>query len=180
MLVENSSQASHLNLRLPHGSKHQIEAMDQWARRQLDSNGSLNWNALPRELQACGKALRDAIHSHQSLQTSQETKALFHGVSRLIAEPEFSQSAKVRPLLELMDQSPAALTLSAPGPGYGVWIGQEHPEQALHHCSVVQATYTSATDGVGHVALVGPMRMAYATALAAVRSAAHHLDYLLN
>ncbi len=180
MLVENSSQASHLNLRLPHGSEHQIEAMDQWARRQLDRNGSLNWNALPRELQACGRALRDAIHSHQTLQTSQETKALFHGVSRLIAEPEFSQSAKVRPLLELMDQSPAALTLSAPGPGYGVWIGQEHPEQALHHCSVVQATYTSATDGVGYVALVGPMRMAYATALAAVKSAAHHLDHLLN
>jgi heat-inducible transcriptional repressor len=27
---------------------------------------------------------------------------------------------------------------------------------------------------------VGPMRMAYATALAAVKSAAHRLDYLLN
>ena len=180
MLVKNSSQASHLNLRLPHGSEHQIEAMDQWARRQLDSSGRLNWNALPRELQSCGTSLRDAIESHQTLETTQETKALFHGVSRLIAEPEFSQSAKLRPLLELMDQSPAALTLSTPDHGYGVWIGQEHPEQALHHCSVVQATYTSATDGVGHVALVGPMRMAYATALAAVKSAAHRLDYLLN
>ena len=59
-------------------------------------------------------------------------------------------------------------------------LDEEPRAQAPHHCSGVHATYTSATDGVGYVALVGPMRMAYSTALAAVRSAAHHLDYLLN
>ena len=45
---------------------------------------------------------------------------------------------------------------------------------------MVQATYRSAGDGVGQVALVGPMRMAYATALAAVQSVARTLDRLLN
>ena len=35
-------------------------------------------------------------------------------------------------------------------------------------------------EGVGQVALVGPMRMAYATAHAAVQRVARHLDLLLN
>ena len=182
MLVQDSSQASHLNLRLPHGNDRQIEAMEAWTRRQLNQNenGRLQWSQLPRELQACGQILRDGLESHQQLTATREATALCHGVSRLVAEPEFSRSARLQPLLELIDQSPAALTPLGPEPGGGVWIGHEHPEHALHHCSVVRATYRSGADGVGQVALVGPMRMAYATALAAVRNAAHHLDCLLN
>ena len=182
MLVENSNHAHHLNLRLPHGSERQIEAMETWAQRQLEQNGSgqLDWQALPRELQDCGRTLRDALESHQQLQTPQESTALVHGVSRLIAEPEFSHSNQVRPLLELMDDQPTALVPALRKPCPNVLIGQEHPQAALHHCSVVQATYRSAGDGVGQVALVGPMRMAYATALAAVQSVARTLDRLLN
>ena len=179
LLVDGASQASHLNLRLPHGSEAQIGAMELWARRQLEGGGTLNWSQLPHELQTCGKVLRDGLNSHQQLQRPAENGALFHGVSRLISEPEFTSSERVRPLLELMDTNPSALTPSIAPPGAGVWIGHEHPEQALHHCSVVHAPYRRGTEGVGQVALIGPMRMAYATALAAVRSAAQHLEYLL-
>jgi heat-inducible transcriptional repressor len=45
---------------------------------------------------------------------------------------------------------------------------------------VVQANYRSADGGQGSVALVGPMRMAYATARAAVRSIARVLERLLT
>ena len=65
-------------------------------------------------------------------------------------------------------------------PDGGVWIGREHPKTALHHCSVVQAPYRSKGHGIGQVALVGPMRMAYATALAAVQSVARSLERLLS
>ncbi|WP_413744521.1 heat-inducible transcriptional repressor HrcA [Synechococcus sp. MIT S9451] len=182
MLVQNSSQASHLNLRLPHGSEHQIEAIELWTRRQLEHNGNgqIAWESLPLELQDCGRALQDAIHSHQQLETPQESRSVFHGVSRLIAEPEFSQSSRVRPLLELMDEQPTALAPSHCHPCGGVWIGQEHPQTALHQCSVVQAPYRSGGEGIGQVALVGPMRMAYATALAAVQSVARTLERLLS
>ncbi|MEB3159469.1 MAG: heat-inducible transcriptional repressor HrcA [Synechococcus sp.] len=181
MLVDNSSQASHLNLRLPYGSEGQIEAMEAWTRRQLHQNGdgTLNWATLPRELQACGQALRDALQSHKKHQTPQEATALFHGVSRLIAEPEFAQSSRLRPLLELMDEQPGAVVPTHRSPKGGVWIGQEHPSRALHRCSVVQASYRSGGSGMGQVALIGPMRMAYATALAAVQSVARSLDRLL-
>lgn len=182
LLVDSSSQASHLNLRLPRGSQAQIGALELWAQRQLDQQGQghLNWRLLPHELRSFGKVVCDAINSHQQLQKPAENGALFHGVSRLIAEPEFQSSANVRPLLELMDQKPTVLTPSLATSGSGVCIGHEHPEHALHQCSVVHAPYRRGAEGVGQVALIGPMRMAYATALAAVRSASQHLEYLLR
>jgi heat-inducible transcriptional repressor len=64
--------------------------------------------------------------------------------------------------------------------GLGGWIGHEHPHQALNQCAVVQASYRCADGSQGRVALVGPMRMAYATARAAVRSAAELLQRLLS
>jgi heat-inducible transcriptional repressor len=66
------------------------------------------------------------------------------------------------------------------GPGEAIWIGSEHPEPALGQCSVVQAKYHTGDGGEGQVALVGPMRMAYATARSAVRSVATILQRLLS
>ena len=45
---------------------------------------------------------------------------------------------------------------------------------------MVQAPYRCGSDGVGQVALLGPMRMAYATARAAVQGVARHLDLVLS
>ena len=61
-----------------------------------------------------------------------------------------------------------------------IWIGTEHPHAALGQCAVVQATYRTGHGGRGQVGLVGPMRMAYATARAAVQSVASILERLLS
>jgi heat-inducible transcriptional repressor len=61
-----------------------------------------------------------------------------------------------------------------------VWIGSEHPHKALGECAVVQCPYRTGDGGRGVVALVGPMRMAYATASAGVRSVAHLLQRRLS
>ena len=45
---------------------------------------------------------------------------------------------------------------------------------------MVQAAYATGDGAQGHVALVGPMRMAYATAKAAVQSVAATLSRLLS
>ncbi|MFL0768852.1 MAG: heat-inducible transcriptional repressor HrcA [Prochlorococcus sp.] len=181
MLVESSNQASHLNLRLPHGAEKEIEAMELWTSRQLSEtgNGSLNWENLPPHLHLSGSILQDAIRSHSQAQSADEGDAVIHGLSRLIAEPEFSSSASVRPLLELIDNTPTAVVPTIDAHKGGVLIGAEHPNQALKACSVVQASYRCSGDGIGQVALIGPMRMAYATARAAVQRVARHLERLL-
>ena len=180
MVVADSSQAHHLNLRLPHGSVHQVEALERWTGDQLKASGQLDWNCLPQQLQSCGQALHDALQSRDPLRSPGDQGALVHGVSRLVAEPEFSDSDRIRPLLELMDNNPAAFAPSNQGFGGRVWIGGEHPQTALQHCSVVQASYRSGDGSTGQVALIGPMRMAYATARAAVTCVARTLNHLLS
>ena len=182
MLVENSNQASHLNVRLPLEAVGELGAMEVWIREQLalSENDSLDWSCVPPQLHMIGRVLREAIQSHRQSISKIENGAVFHGMSRLIAQPEFSQSNSLRPLLELMDSQPSAVVPMDLTGLSGVWIGAEHPHEALVDCAVVQASYKSSNDGVGHVALVGPMRMAYATAMAAVHSVADHLDRVLS
>ena len=181
MLVENSNNASHLNIRLPLQAASELEAMEIWLRDQLaqSANGSLDWSSLPTQLHMSGTILKDAIDSHRNSHSTFEAGAVFHGMSRLVAQPEFSQSNSLRPLLELMDSQPAAVVPMAPSHQGGVWIGSEHPHAALENCAVVHASYKSSNEGIGHVALVGPMRIAYATAMAAVQSVANHLNRVL-
>ena len=181
MLVADSSQTHHLNLRLPHGSAHQVAALERWTDDQLHQSGQISWESLPQQLQTCGQALKEALHHKEGrLISPSDQSAHVHGVSRLVAQPEFSDGTKVAPLLDLMDCNPAAFIPSDPGRDDWVWIGGEHPHTALSDCSVIQSSYRNGQGGVGQVALVGPMRMAYATARAAVQCVAKHLNHLLS
>ena len=175
MLVDDSGRASHLNLRLPHGASEELGAMERWTEEQFLKEGDLNWEALPPQLQRSGGVLRNALEQPP---TAPDKPLVVHGLSRLMAEPEFHTSHQLRPLLELIDEQPGALVHASDQPQ--VWIGSEHPEQALQACSVVQAPYRCGSEGRGQVALVGPMRMAYATARAAVERVARHLELLLS
>ena len=181
LLVEASCQASHLNLRLPSDRAGDLEAMEHWARDQLQKqpNGSPDWSSVPPHLRIWGDLLREGIANHRKARTLGSSDITFCGLARLVAQPEFHRSERLQPLLELMDNHPAEVVATAT-PRNGVWIGREHPELALEHCSVVQASFRSSGDGIGQVALVGPMRMAYATAMASVRSVALHLERLLT
>ena len=174
MLVEDSGRASHLNLRLPFGAEPELNAIERWTDRQL-AGGAINWDSLPPQLQNTGGVLRHALELNAQ---TEEQPVVVHGLSRLIAEPEFQSSSDVRPLVELIDEQPRAVvrTISQSG----VWIGEEHPHRALQNCAVVQAPYRCGSDGVGQVALLGPMRMAYSTAKAAVQRVARHLELVLS
>ncbi len=182
MLVESSTQASHLNLRLPNEAVNELEAMECWMREQLfqSDHGTLEWSALPPQLRLSGSILKEAIETHERSISIPNANAVFHGISRLAAQPEFSESSSFRPILDLMDSQPAAVVPEGINSIGGVWIGAEHPHGALAECSVVQASYRSANEGIGQVVLVGPMRMVYSTAMAAVNSVAQHLNRILS
>ena len=182
MLVESSNDASHLNVRFPLEAVGELEAMEIWIHEQLvlSGNGNLDWSSLPSHLHMSGAVLREAIQSHRKSVPMFDAGAVFHGMSQLVAQPEFSQSNSLRPLLELLDSEPAAVVPLDQSQLSGVWIGSEHPHEALVDCAVVKASYRSSNEEIGQVALVGPMRMAYATAIAAVRSVADHLNRVLN
>ncbi len=182
MLVDNLNQATNLNLRLPFELKRELGPIETWVSDQLSksNNQGLDWSSLPPQLQLSGSVLREAIQSHHNSRANLEVGAVFHGMSRLLAQPEFSDSKRFQPLLELMDSRPESVIPNHDSHLGVVWIGDEHPNRALVDCSVVQASYQTSSKGIGQVALVGPMRMAYSTAIGAVKLVANHLGRILS
>ena len=179
-LVEGGASATSLNLRLPRGSEHTLPALERWVGDQL-AEGFINWKTLPTQLQGCGDLLRQGLLSHQQAGVVQPSSAVTLGLGGLLSQPEFQRSETLRPLLQLVEREPQrVLQPSEVQQLGGVWIGAEHPDPALHQCAVVQASYATATGGAGQVALIGPMRMAYATARSAVQSVASTLERLLS
>lgn len=173
-LVEDAATARSLNLRLPSANQGEVEALEGWVRDQL-GRGAIDWTSLPPQLSACGAVVRQGLASHGQAPPLLGKGAVASGLAGLLAQPEFSQTASLRPLVELVEEAPQQVLQQG-----GIWIGAEHPHRALHQCALVQADYRSGDGGVGQVALVGPMRMAYATARAAVRSVALVLERLLG
>jgi len=181
-LVEDAAAASSLNLRLPAAAATELAPLERWLGEQL-ARGQLDWNSLPPQLQRSGALVRQGLSSHALARGGASAGAVAMGLGGLLRQPEFERSDSLRPLLQLVEDAPQALLESdqAHHPErLGVWIGSEHPNPALHHCAVVQAPYCTGSGAQGHVALVGPMRMAYATARAAVQAVASSLERLLS
>jgi heat-inducible transcriptional repressor len=175
-LVHGPTHTSSHNLRLPAGSEPELAVLERWANDQLRGDGgTIAWQHLPRELATSGRLLRQLVEAQALPAPGRD--AVASGLGKLLAQPDFSHTASLRPLVQLVEEDPEQVL----GPlANAVWIGDEHPHAALAGCAVVQAAYRSGDGGVGHVALVGPMRMAYATATAAVRSVASSLQRLLS
>jgi len=188
-LVRSPALTTSLNLRRSGLAAAELPILERWVNGQLQGGPAgarlPDWSQLPRQLQSSGNRLRQALDSHEQLQEQARGEALAAGLGGLLAQPEFSRSSSLLPLVRLVEQG-AQQVLAPAGEGLGaaalsgVWIGSEHPLPELGQCAVVQAGYRSGDGGSGQVALVGPMRMAYATARAAVRSVAELLERLLT
>jgi heat-inducible transcriptional repressor len=177
-LVGGPAGSGSLNLRRPAVAPQEIERLERWTNHQLRTrpDAPIPWQQLPEELRQGGDVLRLALE-RQRPATREHLHAVASGLGGLLAQPEFSQTASLRPLVQLVEDSPQEVL----GPqADAIWIGREHPNGALEHCAVVQASYATGDGAQGQVALVGPMRMAYATARAAVQSVAATLSRLLS
>ncbi|MEB3200828.1 MAG: HrcA family transcriptional regulator [Synechococcaceae cyanobacterium] len=190
VLVEAGALTTSLNLRLPSGSASQLPLLERWTNEQLRRapGGPIPWERLPMQLGSSGELLRQALESHARLSRGNDGQAVVAaGLGGLLAQPEFCLTSSLLPLVQLVESGPqqvlgppceGAGALGTPSPG--IWIGSEHPHTALGQCAVVQAPYLTNDGSRGQVALVGPMRMAYATARAAVHSVASVLQRLLS
>ncbi|MEB3256465.1 MAG: HrcA family transcriptional regulator [Synechococcaceae cyanobacterium] len=187
-LVEGPAITTSLNLRLPARVQPQVPILERWIQAQLDEPGALPWGRLPAELHEGGALVRQALESHDRQRSGEAEAMVAAGLGGLLAQPEFRSSSSLLPLVQLVEQrprqllgpSPASLVDDGARLHEAIWIGHEHPQPALGECAVVQASYRCADGAQGDVALIGPMRMAYATAQAAVQSVATILQRLLS
>jgi heat-inducible transcriptional repressor len=185
ILVQGSGLSTSLHLRLPPGVDRELPILERWTNGQLGANGEapIAWERLPAELASSGRLLRQALDSHTLLSGDGAGTVVAAGLGGLLAQPEFTRASALLPLVQLVETHPDQVLGPQAGVDQGptdlrslVWIGSEHPHQALGQCAVVQCPYRTGDGGRGLVALVGPMRMAYATAQAAVTSVARLLQ----
>ena len=190
-LVQGSALTTSLNLRLPIGAAANLAVLERWANDSLrQGDGRIAWERLPEELRSGGSVLRHGLEDVDRRGGIEPEGVVAAGLGGLLAQPEFSRTATLLPLVQLVEHRPEQVlgplgsavlpSLTLAPPDQGIWIGSEHPHEALAACAVVQAPYTTGDGDRGHVALVGPMRMAYATARAAVQSVASILQRLLT
>jgi len=116
------------------------------------------------------------------LAEADEDRVLTGGVAALLAHPEFSNPGVVRPLVGLLEDGIAMLRILSDlmrSPDVEVRIGHENPVGALEHASFVAARYGQGDSG-GVVGVIGPTRMDYRRAVAAVRTVSDALSSALE
>jgi heat-inducible transcriptional repressor len=104
------------------------------------------------------------------------------GVPALLAQPEFAQAGQARPLIEFLEDGIAVLETLSEALGstdISVRIGHENRRAELGNVSIVATNYAAGgADGI--VGVIGPTRMDYQRAMAAVRVIADGLSEALS
>ncbi|MBI2867513.1 MAG: heat-inducible transcription repressor HrcA [Chloroflexi bacterium] len=105
------------------------------------------------------------------------------GIRFLMAQPEFSESEKLRPVVDVLEKRQGLRRL-VPNDlyeeGFAIIIGDEHTDASMRACSVVMARYGVGSEASGVVSVLGPTRMRYERAIAAVRYLAAVLGEFLQ
>ena len=104
------------------------------------------------------------------------------GASRLAAEQEAFASTSASGLLELLEQHVVmgALLRELLGPGLTIRIGAENELADLRECSLVLAPYLVEGEPIGTIGVLGPTRMDYRRAQAAVSTVSRQLGQQLS
>ena len=138
-----------------------------------------------------GKVVSDAARPFGSaairlLQQAQEqtlAAVTLEGLAQLLTQPEFAQSEKLRPILEVLEQQPLLarfLAESLASPGVQVIIGAENRLEQMRDAALVLTRYGAEEDAWGVLGVLGPTRLPYWRAVPMVRFMAELMNMVDN
>jgi heat-inducible transcriptional repressor len=139
--------------------------------------------ARPARPDAAQKLVTAVCHGLRRNASSGSEPLFVGGASRLAAEHQaFSNTQVAAHLLELLEEHVVMVALMREllGPGVTVRIGSEHARDDLRDCSVVLAPYLVEGKQAGTVGVLGPTRMDYQQAQAAVATVSRQLSRSLS
>lgn len=120
---------------------------------------------------------------NRELDSSDDAEVYLGGTGYILQQPEFKDVDRLEPVLTALEHRSSLFKLFSSvylGPGVTVIIGRENPLDALHDLSFVGAKYYIGGRVAGTIGVVGPTRMDYGRAVAAVRFMAANLSDLLT
>jgi heat-inducible transcriptional repressor len=137
-------------------------------------------NATPEMEELLGK-VKEFVK--KELEAAEETDVHMEGTSYIMQQPEFKDVNRLETVLSALEERRALYKLFSSvylGPGVTVIIGEENPVDAMHECSFVGTKYRIGNRIAGTIGVVGPTRMDYRRAVAAVEFMARNLEQLLE
>jgi heat-inducible transcriptional repressor len=120
-----------------------------------------------------------AVRLLQQAQEQAFAAVSLEGLAQLLSQPEFAQSQKLRPILEVLEQQPLLarfLAESLASPGVQVIIGTENRLEQMREASLVLTRYGSDDDIWGVLGVLGPTRLPYWRAVPMVRFVAELME----
>ncbi len=117
------------------------------------------------------------------LENEEREQVFLEGTSNILNLPEFEDFHKVQALLETLEHGYSLLNWlqeSLSGKGVVVRIGSENEVPSAKEYSLVASSYGIDGDNLGTVGIIGPTRMDYARAMAAVEYIADNLSKALG
>jgi heat-inducible transcriptional repressor len=137
--------------------------------------------SLPAELRWLFTVLADAIGQVVSDRTSE--RVWLGGQAHISGPGAFDELETIHRVYQLLEQQVMVLRLLqvsfTGGSAISVVIGSENQIEAVQACSLVTSTYP-AGDTIGTIGVLGPTRMDYLRAMAAVQAVASYLGDVLD
>jgi heat-inducible transcriptional repressor len=170
ILVTSTGQVVNRTLTLPEGiSSSDIEKLVNLLNYRLKGIPLSDLKArirleLIRELQSHMEKFENIVTLiDQMFAAETEERLFFGGTTKILNQPEFKDVDKARDLLELFEKDHLLLQLLnvAGEDGIQIRIGQENGLDAVHHCSIITASYSLDGLHLGTVGIIGPTRMEY-------------------
>ena len=121
------------------------------------------------------EVLRSVAAALAQYERGAETLVVHDGVRNLLRHPEFSEAARVRDVIEVLEETRRLASLLRELIGDAelqVVIGSENTTSQLHSCTVVLTSYGPTNRLRGVLGVVGPTRMRYGQIIARMRAVA--------
>ena len=193
VLLTDQGQVTHQLVRLPESLAPEDLAVmgsflnEKLVGRLLDRLTEAELGAFGRDISRYHEALETLYRSLNQSRGQVAERLITSHQSYLAQQPEFHEVGKVGQILGLLEEQRAMIEVldrvSACEPDermVRVSIGKEMPTPDLAGCSLVVATYRLGDRVLGEVAVLGPTRMQYATAMAVVEAVAGRLELALD
>ncbi len=103
----------------------------------------------------------------------------YHGLARLLENPEFSDNNLLQSTLDLIENQQILFSLFEKycnGQDIKTLIGDEIGMRSLYRCSIVFSSFRYFGGGRGYISVLGPNRMSYSRVIPAVRLVSRFIE----
>lgn len=139
---------------------------------------------LPPELHRLQALYRQIVSVvKQTLTSAQSDEVFMDGTSHILKQPEFADRSRAAWLLDVLERRRTLFEILGSallGEQVTVIIGSENRFEEVWDCSFVASRYSVGDRTCGSIGVLGPTRMDYRRAVAAVRFMASNLSQLLT